>query len=351
MTIVTRIVTAMAVLILGTAAAVAQEQGWYIGAGAGVTFPDSADISGGAVSTDADFDTGWAGVGSLGYAYGNGLRTEIEVGYRQNDIGDLSGVAGGTGDSDALNAMINGLYDFHNSSDFTPYVGAGIGWLNLNLDGVTPVGGATLDDSDDVLAYQGIVGIGYSLTEQIDLFVDYRYLGTEDASMRTSAGVNVDVEYDSHTVLAGLRIGLTPPPPPPPPEPEPVAESAPPPEPEPAPAPEPAPVPGPYVVFFDWDKSDIRPDAQAVINEAAANALEFGIARIVVTGHADRSGTDAYNLALSQRRADAVRAALIGQGIAEAEIGVFWKGEAEPLVPTEDGVREPQNRRVEIVYE
>jgi len=168
--------------------------------------------------------------------------------------------------------------------------------------------------------------------------------------MRTSAGVNVDVEYDTHAVLAGLRIGLNPPPPPPPaaepePEPEPVAEAAPP------PAPEPEPVPGPYVVFFDWDETAIRPDAQAIINEAAANALKFGIARIVVTGHADRSGTYAYNLGLSQRRADAVKAALISQGFAEADIGVFWKGEAKQLVPTEDGVREPQNRRVEIVYE
>ncbi|MBM3585493.1 MAG: OmpA family protein [Alphaproteobacteria bacterium] len=215
---------------------------------------------------------------------------------------------------------------------------------------MNPVGGATLDDSDGLLAYQGIIGVGYSLTEQINLFVDYRYLATEEATMRTSAGVNVDVEYDTHAVLAGLRIGLNPPPPPPPaaepePEPEPVAEAAPP------PAPEPEPVPGPYVVFFDWDETAIRPDAQAIINEAAANALKFGIARIVVTGHADRSGTYAYNLGLSQRRADAVKAALISQGFAEADIGVFWKGEAKQLVPTEDGVREPQNRRVEIVYE
>lgn len=343
-------ILAAAMTVAATGAASAQDQGWYVGIGGGVNFPEESDISGGAVSTDADFDTGWAAIGSIGYAYGNGLRTEIELGYRQNDIGDLSGVAGGSGDSDAFNAMINGLYDFHNSSDFTPYIGVGIGYLDLSLDGVNPVGGATLDDSDGLLAYQGILGVGYSLTEQIALFVDYRYLATEEAKMRTTAGVNVDVEYDTHTVLAGLRISLTPPPPPPAPEPEPVA-AAPEPEPEPAPAPEPEPVPGPYVVFFDWDQSDIRPDAQAVINEAAANALKFGIARIVVTGHADRSGTDAYNLALSQRRADAVKAALMGQGIGEGEIGVFWKGEAEPLVPTEDGVREPQNRRVEIVYE
>lgn len=71
--------------------------------------PEELDISGGAVSTDANFDTGWGAIGFVGYAYGMGLRTEVEVGYRQNDVNDLSGVAGCSGDSDAFSVTLNGL--------------------------------------------------------------------------------------------------------------------------------------------------------------------------------------------------------------------------------------------------
>ncbi len=68
-----------------------------------------------------------------------------------------------------------------------------------------------------------------------------------------------------------------------------------------------------------------------------------------MAGHADRSGSDAYNLRLSQRRADAVAAELVRQGVNRNDIGIQAFGESRPLVPTADGVREPQNRRVEIV--
>ncbi|MEX2649951.1 MAG: outer membrane beta-barrel protein [Alphaproteobacteria bacterium] len=346
-----RLLASSAVVVVLAAPALAQEQGWYLGIGGGVDLGSDIDVTGTGIATDAELDLGFAAVGTIGYAYGNGIRTELELGYRANDVGDISGVAGGGGDTDTINAMVNALYGFDTESDFTPYVGAGVGWLRHGFDNVTPIGGGFIDDDDGGFAYQGIAGLGYALTETIELFIDYRYLRSEDLDMTTSTGVSVDVEYDAHTVLAGLRFTLAPPPPPPPPPPEPVAEAEPEPAPPPPPPPEPESVPGPYIVFFDFDKSDIRPDAQAVINEAAANAMKFGIARIVVTGHADRSGSDAYNLALSQRRADAVKAAIIVQGIPEAEIGVFWKGESEPLVPTDDGVKEPQNRRVEIVYE
>ena len=104
-----------------------------------------------------------------------------------------------------------------------------------------------------------------------------------------------------------------------------------------------------YLVFFDWDKSDITPEAMSILQTAAANAGEMKIVRLVLTGHADTSGAQDYNMALSKRRADAVSATLGGLGINQGEISVLAKGETEPLVATGDGVREPQNRRVEIV--
>ena len=70
---------------------------------------------------------------------------------------------------------------------------------------------------------------------------------------------------------------------------------------------------------------------------------------MTLTGHTDRSGSEQYNMALSLRRAEAVKANMIRQGIPANAIVVIGKGESQPLVPTADGVREPQNRRVEIV--
>ncbi|MEQ9200352.1 MAG: OmpA family protein, partial [Rhodospirillales bacterium] len=117
-------------------------------------------------------------------------------------------------------------------------------------------------------------------------------------------------------------------------------------------APPPVPqVPGTYLVFFDFDRAELRPDSSEVVRTAAANAKIGKITRLMATGHADRSGTNRYNLALSERRAESVRAELVRQGIPADQIVITFKGEAEPLVPTEDGVREPQNRRVEIIFQ
>jgi OmpA-OmpF porin, OOP family len=115
------------------------------------------------------------------------------------------------------------------------------------------------------------------------------------------------------------------------------------------PAPAAVPRRQPFLVFFDFDRSDITPEADRIIR-AAADAVKAGATGTVVgvVGHADRSGTDAYNQRLSERRANAVRARLTQYGVPANQIRASGKGEAEPLVPTADGVREPQNRRVEI---
>jgi len=103
-----------------------------------------------------------------------------------------------------------------------------------------------------------------------------------------------------------------------------------------------------YLVFFDLDGTAIREGAERVINAAADLAREANTPRIVVAGHADRSGPDRYNTILSQRRADAVRAALIRAGLRPERISVIAYGETMPMVPTKDGQREPRNRRAEI---
>jgi hypothetical protein len=108
--------------------------------------------------------------------------------------------------------------------------------------------------------------------------------------------------------------------------------------------------PGRYLVFFEWDKATLSEEDRGVITQAAEEWRRSGSVRITVTGHTDTSGSAAYNLELSQRRAEAVAAELIRQGVPAGEIVTVGRGEEQLLVPTADGVREPRNRRVEIEF-
>jgi outer membrane protein OmpA-like peptidoglycan-associated protein len=120
--------------------------------------------------------------------------------------------------------------------------------------------------------------------------------------------------------------------------------------PPPAVAPAPAAAPRSYLVFFDFNKSDLTPQAQTIVDQAAHNAASAKVTQLTVTGHTDTVGSDAYNMRLSRRRAESVAAQLEKDGIPSSEIELVAKGKHDLLVPTGDGVREPQNRRVQIVY-
>lgn len=119
----------------------------------------------------------------------------------------------------------------------------------------------------------------------------------------------------------------------------------------PMPAPPPAPMEPPardYLVFFDFDRSNLRPDAVSILNDVVRAYNELNAGSITAIGHADRSGAVGYNQRLSERRAASVREYLVGQGIAGSDISTSGRGETDPRVPTPDGVREQENRRVEI---
>lgn len=104
-----------------------------------------------------------------------------------------------------------------------------------------------------------------------------------------------------------------------------------------------------FEVFFDFDRSNISPTAAQILNDTASRAKQNKVTGIDLTGHTDSSGSEAYNQALSERRADAVKAELIKDGIPAMEITSTGVGKSGQLVPTADGVREPQNRRTEIL--
>jgi outer membrane protein OmpA-like peptidoglycan-associated protein len=104
---------------------------------------------------------------------------------------------------------------------------------------------------------------------------------------------------------------------------------------------------GPTLVFFDWGKGELSNDAKASLDKVAALYVANPRA-MTVDGHSDKSGASAGNLASSRRRALTVRDYLVGKGIPASAMAVRAYGETWPIIPTEDGVREVQNRRVEI---
>ncbi|MDJ0387020.1 OmpA family protein [Roseomonas sp. E05] len=361
---------AATVLALPLAAQAQPVTGVYVGAGAGynylqngkITAPDDRDFDVGSdddtVLGEIEFEHGFGGVVSLGWGFGNGLRAEIEGNYRQNDVDTIS--AGGTlpgigGTARTYGAMVNALYDFNLGLPVVPYVGAGVGYAWTDYDTVrsrfTPgnanVNSVTIDDENGQFAFQGIAGLAFpiSAVPGLALTAEYRFFGTLEPEMtvvtRGPTGVatssKVDTENYNHSVFVGLRYAFNQPTPP---APVPVV----------APAPAAAPAPArTYLVFFDFDRADLTDRARQIIAEAAQNSGRVQSTRIEVAGHADRAGTPQYNQRLSQRRADAVAAELVRLGVSRSAITVQAFGESRPLVPTADGVREPQNRRVEIV--
>jgi outer membrane protein OmpA-like peptidoglycan-associated protein len=152
------------------------------------------------------------------------------------------------------------------------------------------------------------------------------------------------------SLRAELNVVTPPPAPPVPPEPPPMVAEAPPPPAAlaPAPAPAPAVIARNYTVFFDFDKSDITPEARQVIAAAVDAAKKSGAVRITVTGHTDTVGSQRYNQRLSERRAQAVKNEMVMLGMNSADIATAGRSFNDPLVPTGPGVREPQNRRAMI---
>jgi OOP family OmpA-OmpF porin len=354
-----------------TAAQAQQVNGLYIGAGAGVNWLMDADLSatgqlgqnlaasGRSTRGDISFDMGYVGVVSLGYGFGNGVRAEIEGSYRENEVDEISGFGGttnGTGKARSYGVMANALYDFDlglnfGGFSFQPYVGVGAGYVWREFDNVRAnvLGGQVrTDGTDGRFAYQAIAGASVPLTAWapgLAFTAEYRFMGTLEHKLDTSSGGgsftvsrgDTRSENYNHSILLGIRyaFGQTPPPPPV------VAPAAPV-----AAAPAPART---YLVFFDFDRADLTDRARQIIADAAQNSGRVQTTRIEVAGHADRAGTPQYNQRLSERRAAAVASELERQGVARGNISVQAFGESRPLVATADGVREPQNRRVEIV--
>jgi OOP family OmpA-OmpF porin len=355
-----RLALAAACLVAATAAALAQDtrprardlvmpRGPYLGLGAGIGFAEDNDIRFGDVDSKTKYDIGPTGTVSLGYGFDFGLRLELEGGYRLFGVDEVGG-AGGDGRLQIGSAMVNAIYDVPLPTfgiPLLPHVGVGVGYAHLwNRSLPHGPAGLTVKGQDDTIAFQGIAGLDYVITPNLVAGIDYKYFLAHDVDFKLAGtGTTAHVgDVGAHTVMASLRWywGA----PEPRRAPEPAAAVAPPPPPAVPPA-----IARTYNVYFDFDRAELTPEAQQIVAEAATNAQRGGVSRILVTGHADRAGSDAYNQGLSERRAAAVRQELQRRGVGPAEIATTAQGERSPAVPTPDGVREPRNRRVEIVLQ
>jgi outer membrane protein OmpA-like peptidoglycan-associated protein len=361
---------AATMLALPVAAQAQPVTGLYVGAGVGINWLQDVDLtSQGALRTalgtagigqtgTASFETGWVGLVSLGWGFGNGVRAEVEVNYRDNGIDGVNGFRGIAaprqqgGNVQSYGVMANVFYDFHLGAGVpvVPYVGGGIGYAIQNWDSVRISSPATnraitIDSDAGNFAYQLIAGVAFPIAQVpgLSITAEGRFFGTlqddVDATFTSGTGTTrvsqkgaFEADNVNYSLLLGVRYAFNQPAPPPP-----VAPAA---------APAPART---FLVFFDWDRADLTERARQIIAEAATNAQRVGTTRIEVSGHADRSGTPQYNQRLSERRANAVAAELERRGVPRSAMVIQAFGESRPLVPTADGVREPQNRRVEIV--
>jgi len=332
--------------------------GPYVSLEGGTSILNPVDFNEGALGLTgkALFKDSYAGAGSLGYGFGNGFRVEISGDYLRNydsKIDTDGGQAPLYGGHNTYGPMLNVLYDIPVGLPIFPYVGAGAGYQYVKLDSYGKVGPLAFSGTKGSFAYDLIGGVSYpiAMVPGLSATLEYRFMMlTESVKFGESvlggvppgadAGSTIKFgQESSHTFMAGVRYQIFNPPP--------MA-------PAPAPAPVAAPAPAPaktYLVFFDWDKSLLTPRATEIIAEAASDSHTTGTTTISVSGYTDTSGTPTYNQGLSERRAHAVAAQLVSDGVPTSEIEIHAYGETHLLVPTGPGVREPQNRRVEIVLQ
>jgi OOP family OmpA-OmpF porin len=310
------------------------------------------------------FNVGGIGAGAIGYAFSNGVQIDILGAYEYNDFNNLvpvPGIGQQFGHQESYGAFLEALYAFKlpdygmNITAFSPYLGVGAGALWTHVTGPEYLSNGDYHHiagtSGANFAYEGIAGVAVPIPAipGLAFTTDYRLVGIHNAGDLNSVfynkvdnvivkgGIGLQKDIFVHTITVGFAYAFGAPPPPP--------EQA-------APMPVAAPAPAPartYLVFFDWDRSDLTQRARQIIAEAASASTHVETTKIAVDGYTDLSGTAAYNQRLSVRRAMSVQAELIRDGVARGEISIHGFGESNPLVPTAQGVREPQNRRVEII--
>ena len=181
---------------LGVSAAFAAP---YVSGNVGAVWLEDTDI--GDDFGDVSFDTGFGITAAIGNAYENGLRGEVEFGYRTSDIDEFDSDFGSrsiNGDVSTISLMINGYYDFMPKETICPFIGAGIGYANVEGD-IDELG----SEDDNVFAYQVAAGVAFAINPQTKIDVQYRYFDTDDSGFD-----DLEAEYGTHNAMLGVRYSF-----------------------------------------------------------------------------------------------------------------------------------------------
>lgn len=187
---------------------------WYVGLQGAVNFVDDSDLSNppifGGGSVDIDYDNGFGAGVALGYmpagtqSFLDMMRFDLEYYYRKSDVDTFAG-GSGSGDITSNSLMLNAYYDIATGTGWVPYLGAGAGLSEIELQ----TGTGSVDDSDTVFAWNLMAGVGYAPTSMPNTVwsIGYRYFAAEDPEFGiTGTTSTTETDYDVHNVEAGVRL-------------------------------------------------------------------------------------------------------------------------------------------------
>ncbi len=368
-------------------------EGYYFGVEAGINYLDDQDmrlyynedrplVENGTTIADVDYDDDWMGGLLFGYSFANGLRPELSIAYRTNDVDGAflpSGLLGlGGGEADVVNGkevasslFANLWWDLFPSRFFHPYLGGGVGGLYVEAKDFGYDGDELNDDSDAVFAYQLGAGLGFDLSPQWTLSIDYRRVWGEEGEYNLVDDTpvsRVHFDYDAETTMLSLRYYFgrrepeAPPAPPPPPEPVRVVEPVEPPPPPPPPPCEPPTAGQQFTlegcvlgdtmvlqgVNFEFDEDRLTLNAKTLLDQVAGALTKRSDIKIELEGHTDSKGSDTYNQALSEARAASVKRYLIERGVDGGRMSTVGYGETMPVADNTTDEGRELNRRVQL---
>ena len=220
-------------MISGGTIASAQDlfSGLYLSGGAGVNFLNDITLTPGTTSINPrvlDFETGFVGSVALGTMIGQHFRAEGELSFRHNDVESVTVQNEGPqgfngGEATAFAVMLNGWFDLPTGTNFTPYVGGGIGGAEISINADTNAAGPCLsapsscvavdfDGSDFVFAFQLGTGVAFGAAGGPQLTLDYRYFHADGIDVPyTGWGSGSPAsasDYEAHSIMLGGRIPI-----------------------------------------------------------------------------------------------------------------------------------------------
>lgn len=304
---------------------------WYLDLGVGANWLDvdgSVTTVTGGSSTDfeGDFETGWVVLGDIGYQWDN-VRLALEIGYRDNDLDTVTspifpGTFPADGNATQFSQILNVIFDIPLSDSVELSIGGGLGGVAVDMQVTVDTGGSTvvLDGDDYGFAYQALAGLSVDVGTQTELFAEYRYMAAEVDLEGTFNDTGVpfedltaELDLENHSGLIGIRyffeeaaapVEAGPPPPPPPPQ-------------------------TAFTVYFDFNKSNLTAEAQAAVAEAVEAHKTTGQP---VTVEIQGDGDANKDASLSDRRAAAVKAAMVDLGASPDAITIETRDGGDALV-------------------